>query len=102
MGISPLRYHRPKSRPGEGHIRYDGYRAISVDKRNVLEHRHLMEQHLGRPLAKHETVHHINGVRHDNRLENLELWSKSHPSGQRVADKIAWAKAFLTEYGETA
>lgn len=54
---------------------------------------------VGRPLHGHETVHHINGVRTDNRPENLELWSRSQPSGQRVSDKIAWAMEFLTIYG---
>lgn len=66
----------------------------------VLEHRKVMEDHLGRPLTPDENVHHKNGDRTDNQLGNLELWTRSQPSGQRVADKIAWAKDFLTLYGE--
>jgi predicted nucleic acid-binding Zn ribbon protein len=64
-----------------------------------LQHRWIMEQHLGRELLKHENIHHINGDRADNRIENLEIWSVSQPKGQRVADKVAWAKEILSLYG---
>jgi HNH endonuclease len=64
----------------------------------ILEHRYVMQCHIGRPLGRRENVHHINGVKTDNRLENLELWSTSQPSGQRVEDKISWCIEFLHHY----
>lgn len=68
--------------------------------REVFEHRYVMEQHLGRKLLPNETVHHIDGVRHNNALSNLELFSSRHGPGQRVTDKVAWAIDILRQYPE--
>ena len=90
----------PKRAPkGSGwHNSHYGYRILTFDGKKIAEHRHVMEQALGRELTKDETVHHKNGDRQDNRLENLELWSSAQPSGQRVEDKISFALEILEQY----
>lgn len=91
---------------GEGWLSH-GYWYVSVptDMRHltngessISEHRFVMAQHLGRALRSHEVVHHLNGDRVDNRIENLELWSTTQPKGQRVPDKIAYATELLMRY----
>lgn len=76
--------------------RIDRYGYVRCGDSSV--HRLVMAIAINRPFFAKENVHHVNGNRRDNRIQNLELWSRDQPSGQRVSDKVAWAREIIRKY----
>ena len=103
-------YNNPRLRPGRprkniASINNNGYELLYEPENPnantnglVLVHRKIMSEIIGRPLLKTEQVHHKNGNRSDNRIENLEIWNTRQPKGQRVPDKIEYALEILEQY----
>lgn len=86
----------------QGGLNPSGYRYTQIFKKRHADHHLVMEHLLSRHLVEGENVHHRNGIRDDNRPENLELWVVPPRRGQRVEDLVAWVVSTYPEYVKEA
>ncbi len=89
--------------PNGQYYSYDGYIVLSTtpDKRKQIKmHRHIMELHIGRRLLSKEIVHHINENKLDNRIENLQIVSRSEHN--RIHDHFAERNRLRKEAASTS
>lgn len=90
----------PSAPIGSVKMQNRGYVLERTERGWEMQHRVRMAEHLGRPLRPEENVHHLNAIRSDNRLDNLELWTKVQPAGARVEDLVDFAREILDRYGD--
>jgi hypothetical protein len=95
---------RPAVIDSSGYVRvYEPTHPAAFGNGQILEHRLVMSNFLGRPIRSDEHVHHVNGVKTDNRIENLVVLGHSQHSsltGQERAAALAAMQAELAEYRE--